>query len=715
MANPNAKFKLKRAMEKLKYLVSSHSPFSKFDTPNHPPYSLMISRAIMELNEGSGSSYEAIAEFIEREYDVLPVAHGLFLRHYLRKLCERREVKCVNDGVYILPVERVDSKKRKRRGRLGKRVCVRSKLNTIVEEIGEGRQTEEQEMTNEEIDEQKKREEEEDVQRAVVVAESVDKGKKENTEIAEEQSMFERQLVVVTDVENERTSLIVNDENIIQQITEEEYEESENLNKECNEGETEEKYNEAVDEQLGISLEHKEVVVEEITHQFANDKWNEEHNESVEKQYEVIEEKHGIRTRRNELKSPQTELVLESCQLAEVQNQQQQQLDKGSKLSYKTTSASALNEEQIEHRERRNEVIEEQQPEMSFEQNDAQTQHTEVTEKPFSSGEVKKQQQRYKIRFKFKTTSASALNEEQIDQRERQNEVIEEQQPEMSFEQNDAQTQHTEVTEKPFSLGEVKKQQQRHKIRFKFKTRSASAQTATTPPNDLSSNGQQLDLEQLSELPIMQVFPGLKSAKRKFSPILKQEHDRSQVQKRQPRFHHRPNTPKLVTETTILESPMLSQHQDELSQQVQLQGQGKKYQKRSKRKREMEMDLEQNERKKQSQVQLPQNEPSFSNPASLAMMLWSPPSEHKIEQQPQALGKQARPTKPKTVVEEQSPTPPRRGRPPKPKTEVKEQSPKRPGRGRHHHGGLLSLGRSTSKKATPVTMSRQRQAYEGKA
>ncbi|KAM6552287.1 hypothetical protein CsatB_002095 [Cannabis sativa] len=568
-SKPNAKLKLKRAMEMLTGLVSSsQTPFSKFHTPNHPPYSLMIFRAIMELNEGNGSSYEEIFEFIEREYCVMPFALGPFLRHYLRKLCGRREVLCVNDGVYILPDEGLESKKRKRGRKSGKKVGTQSKMKVAVEEIGKGRRIEEQGVSIKENDEQKKREDEE-VQREVAVVENVDKGKEEETEIAEEQSKLERQQV--NDVENEaamqRTSLVVNNEEIVQQITKEKYEEaetlnkegnvagekqnemseeqqpqvlverneSENLNKECNEGETEEKHNEAVDEPLGISLKRTE-----------NDKSNEEHNESEERQYEVTEEQ-------------QTKLVDKTCQLAEAQNQQQQQQDEESKLSYDTTTtASALNDENVEHGEQKNEVIEEQQ------------------------------------------------------------------QPGMSFDRNDVQTQHTKV----------KKKQQLYKIRFSCKTRSASAQTAITPSNDPSSKGEQINMEQISELPIMQVFPGLKSFEKKLCLVLKRKHDQCHVQKRQLRSHNRLNIPALVPETTILEPPML---------------------------------------------------PSVSESAAS--------SGHQNEQKPKALRKRGRPSKPKTQMKEKLPKCLGRGRPPKPKTDEgsisgvcvqnqKEQQPRRQDRGR---------------------------------
>ncbi|PNX60150.1 HMG-Y-related protein A, partial [Trifolium pratense] len=64
-----------------------------FDTPTHPPYALMIKRAMKELNEESGSTEEAISEFIRREYgEELPFAHAPMLYAQLSKLCNNGDL-----------------------------------------------------------------------------------------------------------------------------------------------------------------------------------------------------------------------------------------------------------------------------------------------------------------------------------------------------------------------------------------------------------------------------------------------------------------------------------------------------------------------------------------------------------------------------------------------------------------------------------------------
>ncbi|RDX85628.1 HMG-Y-related protein A, partial [Mucuna pruriens] len=92
--------------------------FRSFHTPTHPPYSLMIYRAITELDEGTGSTEEAISEFIKREYNDLPWAHAKILSLQLEKLCELGEIARAEGGRYVLMVyEEVSeqcSKERKR-------------------------------------------------------------------------------------------------------------------------------------------------------------------------------------------------------------------------------------------------------------------------------------------------------------------------------------------------------------------------------------------------------------------------------------------------------------------------------------------------------------------------------------------------------------------------------------------------------------------------
>nr|KYP59870.1 Histone H1 [Cajanus cajan] len=79
--------------------------FKSFHTPTHPPYAQMIKRAIMELKEESGSTEEAISEFIRREYEDLPLAHGTVLNVHLRKLCLDGILVCKETGRYVLLVD----------------------------------------------------------------------------------------------------------------------------------------------------------------------------------------------------------------------------------------------------------------------------------------------------------------------------------------------------------------------------------------------------------------------------------------------------------------------------------------------------------------------------------------------------------------------------------------------------------------------------------
>ncbi|PON69150.1 Histone H [Trema orientale] len=641
--------KLNRVMEKIRHLLSttqtsnpiSINTHSKLHTPNHPPYALMIRRAIAELNEEGGSSEKAISKFIGSEYGVFPFVHDYFLRHHLRKLCERRELLCVNDGQYILPVGK-EGKKKKRRRAMGKRMSKPSRVEgkdgegTEGRETGEGsltlqqdieRQTEAEEIRIEGNDEHKKGEEE-----PKEVAERVDVGKEENTEVLRELSNSERPQIELTEVQSERIIVELSDE--------------------------------------GDSDHEKKFIKEKRESQ----KMNTGHTEAVGKlklQNKVTEQQDGISLEQNEPQPQQTEVIEKQFQLAEVLNQQQQQ-DKETELIHKAISTSTLNNEDIEAEER-------------------------------------------------------------------QNKVLEEQQLEISSEKSDSQPQQTEVIGKQFQLGEVKRKQQQDNTKLNRKTRSTSAPTVTIPPVAPSGKGQQVDLEELSELPIMQVLPRLKSAKKKKLSLPQQQvHDQCQLQKRKLRSYNRSDIPELATDTSVMELPMLAQHQDEPQLQEQIQGEEKQCQQRCpKRKRDMDMDLEaelpldshhhkdqplkcraqempsklrsdtdaimevvppsvvqdQNERKMQCQGQLPQRilqshnqEPSVSESAAPTMTLSSKPSEHQDEKQQQAmyqvLGKQERPRELKIDVEEQPPKRPGRGRPRKLKTELKEQQPKRPGRGR---------------------------------
>ncbi|RDX71623.1 hypothetical protein CR513_49001, partial [Mucuna pruriens] len=75
--------------------------FRSFHTPTHPAYSLMICSAITELDEGTGSTEEAISEFIKREYNDLPWAHSKILSLQLEKLCEFGEIARAEGGRYV--------------------------------------------------------------------------------------------------------------------------------------------------------------------------------------------------------------------------------------------------------------------------------------------------------------------------------------------------------------------------------------------------------------------------------------------------------------------------------------------------------------------------------------------------------------------------------------------------------------------------------------
>ncbi|KAL6505805.1 hypothetical protein OROHE_023184 [Orobanche hederae] len=78
---------------------------SQYKTPDHPPYSAMIERAIRELNEKRGSSEYSISRFLEKEYDYLPWAHSTILKHHLRNLCESGVIVATNKKRYKLAGE----------------------------------------------------------------------------------------------------------------------------------------------------------------------------------------------------------------------------------------------------------------------------------------------------------------------------------------------------------------------------------------------------------------------------------------------------------------------------------------------------------------------------------------------------------------------------------------------------------------------------------
>ena len=72
-------------------------------TPNHPPYTWMIEKALEALNEEGGSKEESISEFITKNNDSLPRAHTTMLKHHLEKMCERGEIVMTDGGRFLLP------------------------------------------------------------------------------------------------------------------------------------------------------------------------------------------------------------------------------------------------------------------------------------------------------------------------------------------------------------------------------------------------------------------------------------------------------------------------------------------------------------------------------------------------------------------------------------------------------------------------------------
>ncbi|XP_009592941.1 nuclear matrix constituent protein 1-like [Nicotiana tomentosiformis] len=107
----------------------SHFLSSLNTTPDHPPYSWMIQRALQELDEEGGSSEDSISKFIKEEYDNLPVAHMFLLKHHLQKLSENGEILMVDGGGRFLlagsgnnslnPKAKSKRKYKKRKGRWG--------------------------------------------------------------------------------------------------------------------------------------------------------------------------------------------------------------------------------------------------------------------------------------------------------------------------------------------------------------------------------------------------------------------------------------------------------------------------------------------------------------------------------------------------------------------------------------------------------------------
>ncbi|PIN25980.1 hypothetical protein CDL12_01259 [Handroanthus impetiginosus] len=91
------------ALEAKKKLQSRLNQFfSQYKTPDHPPYSAMIERALRELNEKGGSSEESISQFLKKEYSDLPWAHLTLLKHHLGRLCESGDIVVTLGKRYML-------------------------------------------------------------------------------------------------------------------------------------------------------------------------------------------------------------------------------------------------------------------------------------------------------------------------------------------------------------------------------------------------------------------------------------------------------------------------------------------------------------------------------------------------------------------------------------------------------------------------------------
>ncbi|BAT74909.1 hypothetical protein LR48_Vigan09g066100 [Vigna angularis] len=117
--------------------------FPAFHTPTHPPYALMIRSAILGLEDGSGSTEEAISEYIKREYSDLPWAHARILGLQLENLCEIGEIARVSGWRYVLKVEDEvkeqceGSEKKNKRGK--RRSNKRGETGSAEEECKKGR------------------------------------------------------------------------------------------------------------------------------------------------------------------------------------------------------------------------------------------------------------------------------------------------------------------------------------------------------------------------------------------------------------------------------------------------------------------------------------------------------------------------------------------------------------------------------------------------
>ncbi|XP_022638795.1 uncharacterized protein LOC111242017 [Vigna radiata var. radiata] len=117
--------------------------FPAFHTPTHPPYALMIRSAILGLEDETGSTEEAISEYIKREYSDLPWAHARILGLQLENLCEIGEIARVSGWRYVLKVEDEvkeqceGSEKKNKRGK--RRSNKRGETGSAEEECKKGR------------------------------------------------------------------------------------------------------------------------------------------------------------------------------------------------------------------------------------------------------------------------------------------------------------------------------------------------------------------------------------------------------------------------------------------------------------------------------------------------------------------------------------------------------------------------------------------------
>lgn len=99
--------------------------FSEYKTPDHPPYSAMIERALKELTEKNGSTEDEISQFIIKEYDALPWVHLTLLESHLERLCKSGDIVLTRGKRYMLAEENTfltsstkgKKKKRKRKSR----------------------------------------------------------------------------------------------------------------------------------------------------------------------------------------------------------------------------------------------------------------------------------------------------------------------------------------------------------------------------------------------------------------------------------------------------------------------------------------------------------------------------------------------------------------------------------------------------------------------